>query len=94
MQPEYDGDATSRNWSVFFWVGLVGIIATGLMVGMGGDNYWALSKAGGLGGPSLSLRGPLLFLLGGIMVGLFDLSAISVMFAGTVSLVLRLQGRD
>src|ERR1035437_2148373 len=44
MLPEYSGDATTRNWSVFFWIGLIGIIATGLMVGMGGDNYWVLSS--------------------------------------------------
>jgi hypothetical protein len=95
MQPEYSGDATTRNWSVFFWVGLVGIVATGLMVGMGSDNYWALSKAGGaFGDPSLSPRGPVLFLLGGILVGLFDLSALGVIFTGSVILVLRLQGRD
>ena len=95
MQPEYTGDATTRDSSVFFWVGLVGIVATGLMVGMGGDNFWALSRAGGaFGEPSLNPRGPILFLLGGILVALFDLSALGVMFAGAVILVLRFQGRD
>jgi hypothetical protein len=95
VQPENDGDATTRDWSVFFWIGLAGIVATGLMVGMGGDNYWALSRAGGaFGEPSRSLRGPLLFFLGGILVALFDLSALCVMFAGAVIAVLRYQGRD
>jgi hypothetical protein len=95
MQPEYSADATTRNWSVFFWVGLVGIVATGLMVGIGGDNFWALSRAGGaFGQPSLSPRGPVLFLLGVVLVAFFDLSALGVIFTGAVILVLRFQGRD
>ena len=94
MLPEYSGDATTRNWSVFVWIGLIGIIATGLMVGMGGDYYWALSKVGGIfGEPSVSLRGPLFFLTGAILVGLFDLSALCVVFAGGVLVVQRLRGR-
>jgi hypothetical protein len=93
--PESSGDATTRDWSVFFWAGLVGIIVTGLIVGMGGDNYWALSRAGGaFGEPTRNVRGPILFLLGGIVVALFDLSALCVMFAGAVIAVLRYQGRD
>ena len=74
---------------MFFWVGLAGIIATGLIVGMGGDNYWALSKVGG----SFSFRGPLLFFLGGVLVGLFDFCALGVIFAGAVIIVQRLRGR-
>jgi hypothetical protein len=94
MLPEYTGDATTRNWSVFFWIGLIGIIATGLMVGMGGDKYWALSKVGGIfGEPSVSLRGPLLFFSGAVLVGLFDLSALCVVFAGGVLVVQGLRGR-
>jgi hypothetical protein len=95
MQPEYSAHATTRNWSVFFWAGLIGIVATGLMVGVGGDNFWALSRAGGaFGEPSLSPTGPILFLVGVVMVGFFDLSAVGAMFTGGVILVLRFQGRE
>jgi hypothetical protein len=94
VQPEYSGDATTRDWSLFFWVGLVGIVATGLIVGMGGDSFWALSKVGAFGEPARNMWGPLLFLLGGIVVALFDLSALCVIFAGGAILVLRSQGRD
>ena len=79
---------------MFFWIGLIGMIATGLIVGMGGNNYWALSKVGGVFGvPSVSLRGPLLFFSGAVLVGLVDLSALCVVFAGGVLVVQGLRGR-
>jgi len=82
------------NWGGFFWIGLIGIIATGLIVGMGGDNFWALSSVGGLGGaPSMSHRGPILFFLGAVLVGLADICATCVVFAGGVVAVLRYRGQ-
>jgi hypothetical protein len=82
------------NWGGFFWIGLIGIIATGLIVGMGGDNFWALSKVGGIAGTqSLSHRGQILFFLGAILVGLADICAGGVIFAGGVLIVQRLRGR-
>jgi hypothetical protein len=92
--PEYSGNATTVNWSMFFWIGLVGIIATGLIVGMGGQNYWALSQFGNFGGGlPVEPKGLLLFFVGGVMVGLCDICALGVIFAGGVLVVQRLRGR-
>jgi hypothetical protein len=38
---DYDMSTTQSN-QAFFWIGLFGIVATGAMVGVGGDNYWGL----------------------------------------------------
>jgi hypothetical protein len=34
---------TDEQGTGFFWIGLMGIIATGFMVGVGGDNLWTLA---------------------------------------------------
>jgi hypothetical protein len=93
MLPEYSGNATTVNWGGFFWIGLFGIIATGLIVGMGGQNYWALSQVGNFGGGSVEPKGLVAFLIGGILVGLADICALGVIFAGGVLVVQRLRGR-
>jgi len=86
-----DDYSTDDGWhqAAFFWVGLSGIVATGAMVGAGGDNYWAV---GHIGPPFVPQRttavlGVLVFL-----VGLCDLVALGVIFAGAVVLVQRLRG--
>lgn len=82
--PEYSGDATTRNWSAFFWIGLAGIVATGLIVGMGGDNFWAIAKANPPFGslPIAVTRGTVVFFAFAVLVGLFDICAAGVIFAG------------
>ena len=44
MTDSLDDDTTGDSWNqaAIFWVGLFGIVATGAMVGVGGDNYWAV----------------------------------------------------
>jgi hypothetical protein len=67
-------------------MGLAGIIATGLIVGMGGDNYWALGQIGVLGPPHA--RGRLVMIACGVLVGGLDLTALGFMFAALVTLLL------
>ena len=66
-----------------------GVVATGAIVGVGGDNYWAVGRA--VEGPAsqraTALLGVLVFL-----VGLCDLVALGVIFAGGVIVVQRLRG--
>jgi hypothetical protein len=89
-----DGDFvdTSDKWNqaAFFWVGLFGIVATGTIVGVGGDNYWAVAHA--FDSPSTISRGAGLLGAFAFVVGLCDLVALGVMFAGTVILVQRIRG--
>lgn len=86
-----DDDIDGWNQAMFFWIGLFGIVVTGAMVGMGGDNYWGLAHFGALGatvpGKSLALLG-----VGVFMVGLCDLVAFGVICAGAVLIVQRLRG--
>jgi hypothetical protein len=89
---DYVDTTDSWNQAAFFWVGLFGIVATGAIVGVGGDNYWALAHVGSLD-PSLpAVRGHALMAVIALMVGLFDLIAFGVIFAGAVIVVQRLRG--
>jgi uncharacterized membrane protein YjgN (DUF898 family) len=85
---------------LFFLIGLVGIVATGLILGMGGENYWALANGNPPFGtepfgshPGVLSKGILLFLILGVYVFLSDLIAFGVIFAGSVLVVQRLRGR-
>ena len=86
-----DDDVPDDSWNqaAFFWVGLFGIFATGAMVGAGGDNYWAVGHIDPPFVPqrTTALLGVLVFL-----VGLCDLVALGVIFAGAVILAQRLRG--
>jgi hypothetical protein len=86
-----DDDTTGDSWNeaAIFWVGLFGIVATGAMVGVGGDNYWAV---GHIDPPFVPQRTTALLGVFVFLVGLCDLVALSVIFAAAVILVLRLRG--
>jgi hypothetical protein len=83
-------DPIPRNGTFFFWCGLIGILATGLMVGMGGDNYWALAGVGSLDASHPSPNAQVLMFTLAVVAGLFDLIALGVIYAGVVTFVLRL----
>jgi hypothetical protein len=83
---------TQEQQAGFFWVGLIGIVATGAILGIGGDNYWALANVGNLDPTVPSVRGYALMGVMAFMVGLFDLIAFGVIFAGAVIVVQRLRG--
>ena len=88
-----DDDIERGNQAAFFWIGLFGIVVTGALIGIGGDNYWGLPQVGSIGdssfatGESAAILGVVAFLL-----GLCDLFAFGVIFAGAVVLVQRLRG--
>jgi hypothetical protein len=86
-----DDAITDDQWTrgAFFWVGLFGIVATGAMVGAGGDNYWALGHPfdNAVDQRAAAILGVVIFL-----VGLCDLVAFGVIFAGAVILVQRFRG--
>jgi hypothetical protein len=73
---------------MFFWIGLVGIIASGLMVDLDGG-YWALATIPGFTSSRTFL---LLVALAGLVI-FFDICAFGVIFAGGVIIVQRLRGR-
>jgi hypothetical protein len=79
----------SWNQAAYFWVGLFGIVATGVMLGAGGDNYWGIGHIDPPFVPqrTTALLGVLVFL-----VGLCDIVALGVIFAGAVTLVQRFRG--
>jgi hypothetical protein len=78
---------------LLFLIGLIGIIATGAIVGIGGDNYWALGYIGTLDPSVPSSRGHVLMAVLGVLIGLFDVVAFGIIFAGCVILVQRLRGQ-
>ena len=86
-----DDDITDDQWTqdAFFWVGLFGIVATGAIVGVGGDNYWGIGQIDPPFVPqrTTAVLGVIVFL-----VGLCDLVALGVIFAAAVILVQRLRG--
>jgi len=86
---------TDQQGTGFFWIGLMGIIATGFMVGVGGDNLWTLAYFNPPFGyePHIIGKGHALLVVVGAMVALFDLIAFGVIFAGGVIVVQRLRGR-
>jgi hypothetical protein len=89
---DYDMSTTQSN-QAFFWIGLFGIVATGAMVGVGGDNYWGLAHLGSFDTPFASGKSTALLAAVAIYVGLSDLVAFGVIFAGAVVIVQRLRGR-
>jgi len=77
---------------LLFLIGLVGIIATGGIVGIGGDNYWSIASIEG--DPSVPTPNARVLLLAvAVMIGLSDVAAFGVIFAGFVMLVQRLRGQ-
>lgn len=89
-----DGDYVDTtdpwNQAAFFWVGLFGIVATGAILGVGGDNYWAVGHLGD--DPSGISKGSGLLGALGFVVALCDLVALGVIFTGAVIVVQRLRG--
>lgn len=83
------------NWNGFFWIGLIGIIATGVLVGAGGDNLWTAAYLNPPFGtePHYIGRGHVLLILIVLLVGLFDLCGLGVIFAGGVIVLQRIRGR-
>jgi hypothetical protein len=86
-----DDDITDDQWNqaAFFWVGLFGIVATGAIVGVGGDNYWGI---GHIDPPFVPQKTTALLGVFVFLVGLCDLVALGVVLAGAVILVQRLRG--
>jgi hypothetical protein len=87
LNDDITGDAW--NQAAFFWVGLFGIVATGAIVGVGGDNYWAI---GHIDPPFVRQRTTAVLGVIVFLVGLCDLVALGVIFAAAVILVQRLRG--
>ena len=91
MTDSLDDGTTDDSWNqaAYFWVGLFGIVATGAMLGAGGDNYWGIGHIDPPFVPqrTTALLGVLVFL-----VGLCDVVALGVIFAGAVILVQRFRG--
>lgn len=91
MTDSLDDGITDDSWNqaAIFWVGLFGIIATGAMLGVGGDNYWGIGRIDPPFVPqrTTAVLGVIVFL-----VGLCDLVALGVIFAGAVILVQGLRG--
>ena len=91
MTDSLDDGITDDSWNqaAFFWVGLFGIVATGAMLGVGGDNYWGIGRIDPPFVPqrTTAVLGVIVFL-----VGLCDLVALGVIFAGAVILVQGLRG--
>ena len=87
-----DDDTDQWNQTAYFWIGLFGIVATGAVIGIGGDNYWGLARLGSMDASLVPSRA--LALLGVVVfvVGLSDLVAFGVIFAGAVVVVQRLRG--
>jgi hypothetical protein len=79
--------------ALLFWIGLIGIIATGAIIGIGGDNYWAISSVGSLDPGHGSIKGHALMAALGVLIFWCDVVAFGVMFAGGVIVVQRLRGR-
>jgi hypothetical protein len=97
MLSTLSAQAQGRLW---FLIGLVGIVASGLIIGMGGENFWALANGNPPFGtapfgshPGLVTKGILLFFIFALYVAISDLVAFGVMFAGAVLVVQRLRGR-
>jgi hypothetical protein len=90
-----DESPRSTKWDALFWFGLAGVIATGVLVGAGGDNLWTASFLNPPFGtePHIIGRGQVLLVLVVVMTALLDLCALGVIFAGVVIVVQRLRGR-
>jgi hypothetical protein len=86
-------DGTSNYTKVGFYIGLFGVVLSGLLVGIGGDNYWGLAHS--MWFTPSALTGRYTALLGAVAfyVVLCDVVAFGVIFAGAVVFVQRLRGR-
>jgi hypothetical protein len=93
FQPSMDRD--QRTGTFYFWIGLIGIGATGAIVGSGLDNLWTLAYYNPPFGfePHVVGRGHLLLVTLVALSSLFDLCGFGVIFAGGVLIVQRLRGR-
>ena len=79
--------------TLLFWMGLIGIMATGAIIGIGGDSYWAIGNVGSLN-PSVGYaKGRAVMAAFGVLIAWCDVVAFGVIFAGCVILVQRLRGR-
>lgn len=86
-------DPVLRTATFYFWCGLAGVLATGVIVGMGGDNYWAFAGLGSLDPNGVpSTRGHALLFVMAVLVAGLDLIASGVILAGGVVLAQRLRG--
>jgi hypothetical protein len=87
-------DRDRRFWLFLF--GLVGILGSGVLIGMGADNWWAMatlssSPLGQL--PPHSSRGIGVFFVVPALLMLCDLVAVSMTFVAGVIVVQRWRGR-
>jgi hypothetical protein len=79
--------------ALLFWIGLIGIIATGAIIGIGGDIYWAVGNVGSLDPRHGAIKGHALMAALGVLIFWCDVFAFGVLFAGGVIVVQRLRGR-
>jgi hypothetical protein len=82
------------NYSrTFFYIGLFGIVVSGLLVGIGGGNYWGSAHALWFTPPGATGRYTALLFVVALYVCACDIVALGVIFAGAVIIVQRLRGR-
>jgi hypothetical protein len=86
-------DEAPNHSRVFFYVGLFGIVISGLLVGIGGDNYWGLAHAMWFTPPALTGKYTAILAVVAIYVCACDIVAFGIVFAGAVIIVQRLRGR-
>jgi hypothetical protein len=65
---------------------------TGLLVGIGGDNYWGVGHGFWFTPPTGEGKLVAILVIGVIFVGACDIVALCVVFAGAVQMVLRVRG--
>jgi hypothetical protein len=86
-------DGTPDYSKTFFYIGLFGIVVSGLLVGIGGGNYWGSAHAFWFTPPFLTGRYTAILAVVAIYVVACDIVALGVVFAGAVLIVQRLRGR-
>ena len=90
--PVFDPQSSSAKWAFFF--ALAGILATGIIFGMGGANYWALLNVNPpFGEAPVTARGDLLGVAVGAVAIFLDFIAFLVILDGAVTVVQRARGR-
>ena len=88
----FDPESSTGRWAFFF--GLAGILATGTILGMGGDNYWALLNVNPpFGEAPVTARGDFLGVAAGAVAVFLDLIAFVVILDGAITVVQRARGR-
>jgi hypothetical protein len=78
---------------LLFLIGLIGIVATGGIVAIGGNNYWSMASIGSLDPSVPTPNARVLLLALAVLIGLSDVVAFGIIFAGCVMLVQRLRGQ-